>query len=554
MENLIAPFDAYKGDKPYIFVSYAHRNSKVVFRHITRLRDEGFRIWYDEGIDPGTDWSDEIAKALSNATSFLVFISPEMVDSHNVKKEIVFALSKKKQMIAVHIAETTLPAGLEMQLSNIQALLENRFNDKEKFYERLFAALPVVTRGNRASGTDNHRPPDDSPKGFWNLFKRNKPKDSELPQEDSGIAIEKTKPDVKPAEVPDEKPAPPPVEKETQKPLYPAEQNNNPEKKTTTKFAPKPILLNELEVTHSPLNEKDFFHSGTAALNGRMLQLGEWLYFQGKDFKLYKIKVNGEGLARVSKGSGHSISMYNGYIYFVDSARNNRIFRTNGDECKMFVDIPVGYSYTLTPQGFAYSQPRYAGNPLMASIPEKYILVDYEGNIVNEEALFAPNLCSDENYVFFTKEEEGASLLYRADFDGTNIRKVCDENIYRIIGFNKEFIYFLNKDDDNKLYRVYADGSQLTNLNFSEGFYETAIIDDSLYYNNMYGGIIKRYVFEKEEDELLLKIAGKVTNFFEVIGNWMFIRIEPEQQNEYYLCRMNLSNGVFETIAKLTNT
>ena len=150
MESLIAPFDAYKGDKPYIFVSYAHLNSKVVFRHITRLRDEGFRIWYDEGIDPGTDWSDEIAKALTNATSFLVFVSPEMVESHNVKKEIVFALSKKKQMIAVHITEITLSIELELTLNppGFPVLYEYRYNDKEKFYERLVAVLPPETREN----------------------------------------------------------------------------------------------------------------------------------------------------------------------------------------------------------------------------------------------------------------------------------------------------------------------------------------------------------------------------------------------------------------------
>ncbi len=47
MESLIPPFDAYKGEAPYIFVSYAHLNSDTVYAHITRLHNEGFRIWYD---------------------------------------------------------------------------------------------------------------------------------------------------------------------------------------------------------------------------------------------------------------------------------------------------------------------------------------------------------------------------------------------------------------------------------------------------------------------------------------------------------------------------
>ena len=51
-------------------------------------------------------------------------------------------------MVCVHVEETELPDGLKMQLGNIQALLENRFHDKEKFYDRLFSSLlPEKTRG-----------------------------------------------------------------------------------------------------------------------------------------------------------------------------------------------------------------------------------------------------------------------------------------------------------------------------------------------------------------------------------------------------------------------
>ena len=148
MESLIPPFDAYRGDAPYIFVSYAHKDADAVFAHLTRLRQEGFRIWYDEGIDPGADWSDEIATALVHAEVFLTFVSKASVASNNVRKEIVFAIDQKKYMLCVHIEEADLPAGLKMQLGNIQALLENRFHDKDKFYERFFAALkPELTQG-----------------------------------------------------------------------------------------------------------------------------------------------------------------------------------------------------------------------------------------------------------------------------------------------------------------------------------------------------------------------------------------------------------------------
>jgi hypothetical protein len=105
MESLVPPIDAYKGDAPYVFVSYAHKNSDAVYAHITRQHNGGIRIWYDEGIDPGADWSDEIASAHVNADVFLVFISDAAVASPNIRKEIVFAIDQKKYMVCVHVEE-----------------------------------------------------------------------------------------------------------------------------------------------------------------------------------------------------------------------------------------------------------------------------------------------------------------------------------------------------------------------------------------------------------------------------------------------------------------
>jgi hypothetical protein len=48
------PFEAYTGDKPYIFISYGHRDSALVYPELQRLYDLGYRLWYDEGIDPAT--------------------------------------------------------------------------------------------------------------------------------------------------------------------------------------------------------------------------------------------------------------------------------------------------------------------------------------------------------------------------------------------------------------------------------------------------------------------------------------------------------------------
>jgi len=49
------PFEAYGGEKPYLFCSYAHEDMKDVFAVISRINKMGYRIWYDEGITPGLE-------------------------------------------------------------------------------------------------------------------------------------------------------------------------------------------------------------------------------------------------------------------------------------------------------------------------------------------------------------------------------------------------------------------------------------------------------------------------------------------------------------------
>ena len=43
---------AYKGNAPFIFVSYSHSDQLIVYKLIKQLHLDGFRIWYDEGIEP----------------------------------------------------------------------------------------------------------------------------------------------------------------------------------------------------------------------------------------------------------------------------------------------------------------------------------------------------------------------------------------------------------------------------------------------------------------------------------------------------------------------
>ena len=139
------PFEAYNGTDPYVFVSYSHRDSVTVFQEIQELHQDGYRVWYDEGIDPGNEWPEEVATALSRAAMFLVFVSGNSVASQNVRNEINFALNNRKPFLAIYLSETELPVGLQLRMGDIQAVMKHRLSE-DSYRRKLEKSLPESLR------------------------------------------------------------------------------------------------------------------------------------------------------------------------------------------------------------------------------------------------------------------------------------------------------------------------------------------------------------------------------------------------------------------------
>ena len=125
------PFPAYKGDEPYIFVSYSHQDADIVFPGIQRLRDQGFNIWYDEGINPGASWREELAESILGCDLFIILVSPQSADSDNCLKEVNYALEHDRALLAIHQETTQLSPGLELALSDRQAIFRHELTEEQ---------------------------------------------------------------------------------------------------------------------------------------------------------------------------------------------------------------------------------------------------------------------------------------------------------------------------------------------------------------------------------------------------------------------------------------
>ena len=128
---------AYEGKEPYIFVSYAHKDSAAVFRLVEQLNERGYRIWYDEGIEPGSEWPEYIANHLLGAEMVLSVLTPSAVNSVNCRREINFALSRNKPVLTIYMEDIELPVGLELQLSSQQSVLYYTYDSEERFLDKI---------------------------------------------------------------------------------------------------------------------------------------------------------------------------------------------------------------------------------------------------------------------------------------------------------------------------------------------------------------------------------------------------------------------------------
>lgn len=129
--------EPYEGSHPFIFVSYCHQDKTQVYPYIEMLARDGYRIWYDEGITPGDEWTENIARHLEGCSVFVAFVTEASLNSHNCRREINYAVLKEKRMVSLFLDDVRLSAGMEMLLAGRQGIFRSKFGKAEDFIESL---------------------------------------------------------------------------------------------------------------------------------------------------------------------------------------------------------------------------------------------------------------------------------------------------------------------------------------------------------------------------------------------------------------------------------
>jgi formylglycine-generating enzyme required for sulfatase activity len=142
-----APFEAYSGDGPYIFISYAHADKIAVFPAMRELHQKGANIWYDEGIQPAGEWSEEIAHHIQSnkCVLFVLFVTPRSIASKHVRGEINYAITENKDILTLYVEDTVLPKGMALNLGIFQSLSLKEDSWKEKAWKAISNRIGSAT-------------------------------------------------------------------------------------------------------------------------------------------------------------------------------------------------------------------------------------------------------------------------------------------------------------------------------------------------------------------------------------------------------------------------
>lgn len=97
--NWPVPYEATSpnSEKKFIFVSYSHHDSDIVYQDLHELSNNGARIWYDKAMHIGQDWQNRVKSKIMdpNCCGIIFYLSPNSLSSTAVLQEIAFMEERK---------------------------------------------------------------------------------------------------------------------------------------------------------------------------------------------------------------------------------------------------------------------------------------------------------------------------------------------------------------------------------------------------------------------------------------------------------------------------
>lgn len=104
-----------------IFISYSSKDREKAEQLTELLASAGLTVWIDkQGIQAASSWSEEIVHGIDSCSVFILMLSPNSIESHNVVKEVSLASEKRKKILPLDLEPVEIPVSMQYALAGIQ--------------------------------------------------------------------------------------------------------------------------------------------------------------------------------------------------------------------------------------------------------------------------------------------------------------------------------------------------------------------------------------------------------------------------------------------------
>lgn len=137
--------NAYEGQEPYVFISYSHKDTAKVRPILQKLEDSKFRYWYDDNMETGSDFREELRIKIEKCSAVVLFVSKASMESKFCGMEIITAFKNNKKIHPIYLQDDVeIPAAFAMIFEYLQHTNGNLTSD-QKYLQKFMGGLPIET-------------------------------------------------------------------------------------------------------------------------------------------------------------------------------------------------------------------------------------------------------------------------------------------------------------------------------------------------------------------------------------------------------------------------
>lgn len=227
------------------------------------------------------------------------------------------------------------------------------------------------------------------------------------------------------------------------------------------------MLINSIHGCGSEYN--DFLQTNSSEKNvdliraGFLAQYDDIVYFINYEDngKLYSIKANGQNYSRVLNEKGHFLSIVNGWVYYTgDFMDGYKLYRIRMDGSEKVLVSREDFRYSCIYGSLVY----YVHTINTADEMDKTELfkmnLDGTGNTKIAESVLSP-IVEDDTIYYINPDDD--KKIYCMGLDGLNKKKLCDYNTSSMV-LSDAWIYFVGIDNSSSLFRIRKDGMLLEKI------------------------------------------------------------------------------------------